>query len=58
MAALNPVARATDAVRGHVPGNANAGDTDAALIAAAAIWVLITIIPGGTRRRRPVTATV
>jgi ABC-2 type transport system permease protein len=56
MAAFNPVSRATDAVRGHVLGNAKTGDTIAALLAATVMWVLITIIPDGLRRRRIVAS--
>jgi ABC-2 type transport system permease protein len=54
MAAFNPVSRATDAVRGHVLGTANAGDTVAALLAATVMWVLITILPDDPRHRRTV----
>jgi hypothetical protein len=57
MASFNPVSRATDAVRGHVLVNANVGDAIAALLAATVMWVLITIIPDGFRRRRIVADT-
>jgi ABC-2 type transport system permease protein len=52
LAAFNPVAHATDALRGDVLGSAHAGDTVAALAAAIVMWALITIIPNGSRLRR------
>ena len=53
LAALNPVAHAADALRGNVLGTATLGDTVAALAAAAALWIVVTISPpiadGGRR---------
>jgi ABC-2 type transport system permease protein len=51
LASLNPVAHAADALRGNVLGNATLGDTTVALGAAAALWIIVTIRPSGTRRR-------
>ncbi|PTR38990.1 ABC-2 type transport system permease protein [Rhodococcus sp. OK611] len=45
MATVNPVAHATDALRGHVLGTATAGDTVAALVAAIGLWVAVTAVP-------------
>jgi ABC-2 type transport system permease protein len=42
---VNPVAHATDALRGHVLGTATAGDTVAALLAAIGLWVAVTAVP-------------
>jgi ABC-2 type transport system permease protein len=50
MAAANPVAHATDALRGHVLGTATIGDTAAALVAALAMWALVTGIGGRSWR--------
>jgi ABC-2 type transport system permease protein len=50
MAAANPVAHATDALRGHVLGTATIGDTAAALVAAFAMWALVTGIGGRSWR--------
>ena len=50
MAAFNPVAHATDALRANVLGTATARETAMALAAAAALWALVTLMP--TERRR------
>ena len=52
LAACNPVARATDALRGHVLGTATAADTTSAVAAATLMWVLVTVVPAGLRRRQ------
>ncbi|MFC9767596.1 ABC transporter permease [Rhodococcus jostii] len=49
MATVNPVAHATDALRGHVLGTATAGDTAAALVAAIGLWAVVTAVPVLTR---------
>ncbi|MDF3313667.1 ABC transporter permease [Rhodococcus sp. T2V] len=49
MATVNPVAHATDALRGHVLGTATAGDTAAALVAAVGLWAAVTAVPVLTR---------
>ncbi|MFD9669772.1 ABC transporter permease [Rhodococcus sp. NPDC059968] len=49
MATVNPVAHATDALRGQVLGTATAGDTAAALVAAIGLWALVTAVPVLTR---------
>ncbi|EID81501.1 multidrug ABC transporter permease [Rhodococcus opacus RKJ300 = JCM 13270] len=49
MATGNPVAPATDALRGHVLGTATAGDTAAALVAAIGLWAVVTAVPVLTR---------
>ncbi len=51
LAALNPVAHAADALRGNVLGTATLGDTVAALAAAAALWIVVTILPRRTGNR-------
>jgi ABC-2 type transport system permease protein len=56
MATVNPVAHATDALRGHVLGTATAGDTVAALVAAIGLWVAVTAVPVLTRLIRSVRA--
>ncbi|MGD9705562.1 MAG: ABC transporter permease [Acidimicrobiia bacterium] len=43
---LNPVARATEALRGHVLGTAGLGDTASALVAAVVLWVAVIVVPG------------
>ncbi|WP_068269392.1 ABC transporter permease [Aldersonia kunmingensis] len=48
---LNPVAHATDALRGHVLGTATLADTTAALLAAALLWVVVSAGPALARRR-------
>jgi ABC-2 type transport system permease protein len=47
LATLNPVDHAADALRGNVLGTATLGDTAAALAAAAALWLVVTV---GRRR--------
>jgi ABC-2 type transport system permease protein len=55
LAALNPVAHAADALRGAVLGTATVADVLTALCAAIALWVLVTIVPDASRRRRVAT---
>jgi ABC-2 type transport system permease protein len=50
LAALNPVAHAADALRANVLGTAAAGDTLAALAAAATLWIVVSVRPA---RHRP-----
>jgi ABC-2 type transport system permease protein len=50
LAALNPVAHATDALRGHVLGTARASDTLIALAAAGSLGVLASVRRPGTVR--------
>jgi ABC-2 type transport system permease protein len=50
LAAFNPVSHATDALRGHVLGTATLGDTGAALAAAVVMWLVVVMIPDGSRR--------
>jgi ABC-2 type transport system permease protein len=50
-ATVNPVAHATDALRGHVLGTATLGDTATALAAAFALWSVVTFLPVVARRR-------
>jgi ABC-2 type transport system permease protein len=52
LSTFNPVAHATDALRGHVLGTATAADTIAAVTAATGMWMLVIIVPAGLRRRR------
>ncbi|MDV2476125.1 ABC transporter permease [Rhodococcus zopfii] len=52
-ATLNPVAHATDALRGHVLGTATGGDTATALIAAIGLWLTVVAVPTLIRRVRP-----
>jgi ABC-2 type transport system permease protein len=52
LAAFNPVAYAADALRGHVLGTATAGDTVSAFAAATVMWVLVTVVTAGFRRRQ------
>jgi ABC-2 type transport system permease protein len=52
MATVNPVAHATDALRGHVLGTATAGDTLTALVAAIGLWAVVTAVPVLTRMIR------
>jgi len=52
MATVNPVAHATDALRGHVLGTATAGDTLTALVAAIGLWAVVTAVPVVTRMIR------
>jgi ABC-2 type transport system permease protein len=59
MAAVNPVAHATDALRGNVLGTATIADTATALAAATVLWVIVSIVPDQPwRRRSPRTGTV
>jgi ABC-2 type transport system permease protein len=51
LATLNPVAHAADAMRGNVLGTATIGDTIAALAAATALWIAVTVSPAAFRRR-------
>ncbi|HUP72799.1 MAG TPA: ABC transporter permease [Acidimicrobiales bacterium] len=51
LAACNPVAHATDALRGHVLGTATLGDTGAALAAATVMWLVVVMIPDGSSHR-------
>lgn len=52
VAAVNPVAHATDALRGHVLGTASAGDTIVALVAAAALGLVVAVPAALVRRGR------
>ena len=52
MAAVNPVAHATEALRGAVLGTGTVADTATALAAATVLWVVVTVVPH-QRRRRP-----
>ncbi|MGW5153187.1 ABC transporter permease [Rhodococcus koreensis] len=52
VATVNPVAHATDALRGHVLGTATAGDTLTALVAAVGLWAAVTAVPVLTRLMR------
>ena len=52
MAAVNPVAHATEALRGAVLGTGTVADTATALAAATVLWVVVTVVPD-QRRRRP-----
>jgi ABC-2 type transport system permease protein len=51
MAAFNPVAHAIDALRGHALGTGTIGDTGLALIAAAGLWLSVTIVADPPWRR-------
>jgi ABC-2 type transport system permease protein len=51
MAAVNPVAHATDALRAAVLGTGGGADTAAALAAAAILWAIVTVAPDRVRRR-------
>jgi len=53
VATVNPVAHATDALRGHVLGTATPADTATALVAAIGLWAAVIVIPALTRRIRP-----
>jgi ABC-2 type transport system permease protein len=52
MAAFNPVAHATDALRGAVLGTGTVADTATALAAATVLWVVVTVVPDKSSRRR------
>jgi ABC-2 type transport system permease protein len=56
IAAFNPVAHATDSLRGHVLGTATARDTLTAIAAAAGLLVVVMLIPDSTRLRRAAAA--
>lgn len=56
LAALNPVAHAADALRGGVLGTARLGDTLAALVAAFALWIAVTVRRPRSRRTRVASA--
>ena len=49
MAALNPVAHATEALRGNALGTSTAGGTATALAAAGTLWALVTLLPNERR---------
>jgi ABC-2 type transport system permease protein len=51
IAAVNPVAHATDALRDSVLGTATPADTATALAAAIALWGAVTFLRGWPRRR-------
>jgi ABC-2 type transport system permease protein len=51
MASLNPVAHATEALRGAVLGTGTVADTATALAAATVLWVVVTVVPDRPRRR-------
>jgi ABC-2 type transport system permease protein len=51
IASFNPVAHAVDALRANVLGTATLADTGAALAAAAALWVVVTVFRAGGRPR-------
>ena len=53
MAAANPVAHATDALRGAVLGTGSVADTATALAAATVLWTVVTVVPDQPRRRMP-----
>ncbi|MGX7730138.1 ABC transporter permease [Rhodococcus sp. 2H158] len=55
-ATLNPVAHATDALRGHELGTATFGDTATAVVAAVALGAVVTLLPGIARRVRALVA--
>ena len=55
IATANPVAHATDALRGDVLGTATIGDTVTAVAAAIAMWALVTVIPDSRRRTARLT---
>ncbi|TSD94900.1 ABC transporter permease [Skermania sp. ID1734] len=48
---LNPVAHATDALRGHVLGTATLADTAAALLAAVLLWTAVVATPALAKLR-------
>jgi len=51
MAAFNPVAHATEALRCAVLGTSTVADTATALAAATVLWVVVTVLPNEPRRR-------
>ncbi|OQS13424.1 multidrug ABC transporter permease [Nocardia donostiensis] len=56
LATVNPVAHATDALRGHVLGTATTGDTATALGSATGLWAAVIAVPVLTRLIRPTRA--
>ena len=52
IASFNPVAHASDALRGHVLGTATIADTTSAIGVALALWAAVTIVPDQLSRRR------
>jgi ABC-2 type transport system permease protein len=50
LAQLNPVAHATDALRGAVLGRLSVGDVAFALTASAALWAVVAVLPHPRRR--------
>jgi ABC-2 type transport system permease protein len=56
MAAANPVAHATDALRGAVLGTTTVVDTATALAAATVLWAIVTLVPDHPPRRRSTRA--
>jgi ABC-2 type transport system permease protein len=50
IASINPVAQATDALRGSALGTVTAGDTATALAAALALWAAATFLRGSPQR--------
>ena len=53
LAAANPVAHATDTLRGAVLGTGSVADTATALAAATVLWTVVTVVPDQPRRRMP-----
>jgi ABC-2 type transport system permease protein len=53
MAAANPVAHATDTLRGAVLGTGSVAGTATALVAATVLWTVVTVVPDQPRRRMP-----
>jgi ABC-2 type transport system permease protein len=53
MAAVNPVAHTTDALRGSVLGTLTVTDTAVALVAAVALWAIVAVVPDHPWRRAP-----
>jgi ABC-2 type transport system permease protein len=51
MAAVNPVAHATEALRGAVLGSGTVANTVTALAASTVLWVIVTVPPDRPRRR-------
>ena len=51
LAAVNPVDHAARALRGHVLGTATTGDTISAIVAATAMWMVVTVVPSVLRRQ-------
>ena len=57
VAPLNPVSHATYALRADVLGTATVGDTATAVLAAVALWAVVSAVPLLGRRRPTVAAT-